>query len=159
IGADEYLEFPTWKEPEAVLELARLGVAQRPGFPLSRESPDRVLFFALEPVPVSSREIRALVARGEAIDGLVPPRVAAATARRRPSAARPGRSSPSTSTSCCTSSPRRRGRTTPSRICGAMCRRFRSRPYRPSWPIRQRTWVLTPSQKGSIAEAGRYTAK
>jgi nicotinate-nucleotide adenylyltransferase len=77
IGADEYLDFAGWKEPEAVLELARLAVATRPGFALPAPPPERVLFFEIEPVPVSSRQIRDLVARGEPIDGLVPPAVAA----------------------------------------------------------------------------------
>jgi nicotinate-nucleotide adenylyltransferase len=81
IGADEYLDFPTWKEPEAVLELARLGVAARPGFALAPRPSQQVLFFELEPVPVSSREIRAMVAAGEPIDSLVPPAVAEAIAR------------------------------------------------------------------------------
>jgi nicotinate-nucleotide adenylyltransferase len=84
IGADEFADFPTWKEPEAVLELARLGVAGRPGYPRERleqvlsrlEHPERVLFFELDPVPVSSSEIRERVARGESIDGLVPAAVA-----------------------------------------------------------------------------------
>ena len=31
IGADEFVALPTWKDPERVLELARLGVAMRPG--------------------------------------------------------------------------------------------------------------------------------
>jgi len=31
VGADEYLDFPTWKEPDEVLRLAKLGVATRPG--------------------------------------------------------------------------------------------------------------------------------
>ncbi|HZO61758.1 MAG TPA: nicotinate-nicotinamide nucleotide adenylyltransferase [Gaiellaceae bacterium] len=82
IGADEYLDFPTWKEPETVLELARLGVATRPGFTLPEPPPERVAFFEIEPLPVSSREIRALVARGKPIDGLVPAAVAAAIAGR-----------------------------------------------------------------------------
>jgi len=85
IGADEFADFPGWKEPDAVLELARLGVASRPGYPrepLDRvlaglAHPERVLFFEIEPVPVSSSEIRERVARGESIDGLVPPAVAA----------------------------------------------------------------------------------
>jgi nicotinate-nucleotide adenylyltransferase len=84
IGADEFTEFPTWKEPERVLELARLAVATRPGYPRERldavleqvSRPDRVLFFEIEPIPVSSREIRERVARGEAIDELAPPGVA-----------------------------------------------------------------------------------
>ena len=85
IGADQFCDFPTWKEPEGVLELARLGVATRPGYPRDRldgvleqlEHPDRVLFFEIEPLPISSREIRDRVARGESIDTLVPPAVAA----------------------------------------------------------------------------------
>jgi nicotinate-nucleotide adenylyltransferase len=81
IGADEYRDFPNWKQPDAVLELARLGVAARPGFPLTEQPPDRVLYFELEPMPVSSSEIRARVARGEPVDGLVPAGVAAAIAR------------------------------------------------------------------------------
>jgi nicotinate-nucleotide adenylyltransferase len=84
IGADQFAEFLTWKDPEGVLARARLGVATRPGFP--RESldavlsnlsePERVEFFEIEPVPTSSQDIRERVARGESIDGLVPPAVA-----------------------------------------------------------------------------------
>jgi nicotinate-nucleotide adenylyltransferase len=78
IGADEFLDFGNWKEPETVLELARLGVATRPGYAVAKADPDdRVLFFEVTPVPVSSREIRELIAGGEPIDGLVPPAVAA----------------------------------------------------------------------------------
>jgi nicotinate-nucleotide adenylyltransferase len=85
IGADELVAFPTWKEPDAVLELARLAVAARPG--VDREAleavraslsrPDRVELFEIEPVPVSSTEIRRRMAAGEPIDGLVPAAVAA----------------------------------------------------------------------------------
>jgi nicotinate-nucleotide adenylyltransferase len=86
IGADEFADFPRWKEPDALLDLARLGVASRPGYPRERleqvlaglRRPDRVRFFEIEPVAVSSSEIRARVARGESIEGLVPPAVAAA---------------------------------------------------------------------------------
>lgn len=81
VGADEYLDLPTWKEPDEVLRLARLGVATRPGYALPVERPDRVLFFDLEPMPVSSQDIRARIARGEPIDGLVPPAVAETIAR------------------------------------------------------------------------------
>ncbi len=84
IGADQFYEFLDWKEPEAVLELARLGVATRPGYPregvervlAKLTQPERVLFFELEPLPIASREIRHRVARGEPIDALVPPAVA-----------------------------------------------------------------------------------
>jgi nicotinate-nucleotide adenylyltransferase len=89
VGADEFATFLSWKEPERVLELSRLGVATRPGVDRRRledvvaalEHPDRVVFFEIEPLPVSSSEIRARAARGEPIDGLVPASVAAEIAR------------------------------------------------------------------------------
>ena len=36
IGADQFAEFLTWKDPDGVLELAQLGVATRPGYPRAR---------------------------------------------------------------------------------------------------------------------------
>jgi len=89
IGADELAAFPTWVRPERVLELARLGAATRPGVDLEAvdrvvaglSEPARVELFAITPVDVSSSEIRARVAAGAPIDGLVPPAVAAAIAR------------------------------------------------------------------------------
>jgi nicotinate-nucleotide adenylyltransferase len=84
IGADEFCDFLTWKDPEGVVARARLGVATRPGYPHDRidavlrqlSHPDRVELFEIEPVPVSSREIRDLIASGERIDELVPSAVA-----------------------------------------------------------------------------------
>ena len=84
IGADQFVDFLTWKDPEGVLALARIGVATRPGYPRERvdavlqqlSRPDRVELFEIEPVPISSCEIRDRVSRGESIDGLVPPAVA-----------------------------------------------------------------------------------
>ena len=60
-----------------MLELARLGVATRPGFRPGRRRRDRIELFELEPHPVSSSEIRERVRRGEPIDELVPDTVAA----------------------------------------------------------------------------------
>ena len=84
IGADEFSDFMTWKDPEGVVARARLAVATRPGHPSERlqavldrlSRPERVQFFELEPLPISSEEIRERVARGEPIDRLVPPAVA-----------------------------------------------------------------------------------
>ncbi len=83
IGADQFADFLTWKDPEGVLALARIGVAARPGYPRERLDPvlrqlsrsDRVELFEIEPVPISSRAIRDRVRCGEPIDGLVPPAV------------------------------------------------------------------------------------
>lgn len=89
IGADQLAAFESWKAPGRVLELARVAVAMRPG--VSRVAVDavrsrlgageRIVEFAMEPVAVSSSEIRERVARGEAIDDLVQPAVAEAIAR------------------------------------------------------------------------------
>jgi nicotinate-nucleotide adenylyltransferase len=84
IGADQFGDFLTWKDPNGVLERARLAVATRPGYPRERldavlerlEHPERVLFFDIDPLPISSRDLRERVARGERIDDLVPPAVA-----------------------------------------------------------------------------------
>jgi nicotinate-nucleotide adenylyltransferase len=75
IGADELAALPTWKEPERVLELARLGVAARPGHEPPRPS-SRVELFELEPQPISSSEIRRRVREGRPIGDLVVPAVA-----------------------------------------------------------------------------------
>jgi nicotinate-nucleotide adenylyltransferase len=84
IGADQFCDFLTWKDPNGVVARARLAVATRPGYPRERletvlarlEQPERIAFFEIEPLPISSREIRDRVARGEPIDGLVPAEVA-----------------------------------------------------------------------------------
>jgi nicotinate-nucleotide adenylyltransferase len=84
IGADEFAAFSTWKDPDEVLELARLGVATRPGYAPEvlhavlegLERPERVEFFEIPVVDVSSSEVRRRVRAGESIDGLVPDPVA-----------------------------------------------------------------------------------
>ena len=89
VGADEFAAFLGWKEPERVLELARLGVAARPGVDDERlrrvldalSRPERVTFFPLDPHPVSSTELRRRAASGASLEGLVPPGVEAAIAR------------------------------------------------------------------------------
>jgi nicotinate-nucleotide adenylyltransferase len=82
IGADELVALPTWKKPERLLELARLGVATRPGYAPATASP-RIKLFELEPHPVSSSELRERVRNGEPIDGLVPSGVARYIAEHR----------------------------------------------------------------------------
>ena len=82
VGADEFADFPRWRDPERVLEHVRLGVATRPGYRrdeldavLARlERPERVTFFEIPRVPAASREIRARIAEGEDVSGVVPAR-------------------------------------------------------------------------------------
>jgi nicotinate-nucleotide adenylyltransferase len=80
VGGDMAYSVPSWREPEAVLELARLAVAERDG--LRREdiaerlaplhSGDRVAFFDMPRIDLSSSAIRARVAAGRPIRYLVP---------------------------------------------------------------------------------------
>ena len=89
LGGDELTAFASWKSPERVLELVRLAVAMRPGS--SRDdvaaarkrlaAGDRIVEFDMEPVAVSSSEIRARIADGESVDDVLPPRVSEAVAR------------------------------------------------------------------------------
>lgn len=84
VGADEFAGFLAWKEPARVLELARLGVATRPGVDRSDleeviaavSAPGRVELFAIEPLDVSSSAIRARVAAGEPVEDMLPLAVA-----------------------------------------------------------------------------------
>ena len=70
--------------------MARVAVATRPGLGLDELShameqlgrPDRIELFPIEPQPIASRELRARVARGESLEGLVPPAVAEEIERR-----------------------------------------------------------------------------
>jgi nicotinate-nucleotide adenylyltransferase len=84
VGADQFARFLTWRSPDEILRRVRLGVATRPGYHredldsvLARlERPERVEFFDLAPVPVSSSEIRERASRGASVDELVPRAVA-----------------------------------------------------------------------------------
>ncbi len=91
VGGDMAYSLPSWREPEAVLELARLGVAERDG--LRREdiaerlerlhSGDRVAFFDMPRIDLSSSAIRERVAAGRPIRYLVPDPVIEAIRSRR----------------------------------------------------------------------------
>jgi nicotinate-nucleotide adenylyltransferase len=79
VGADEFQGFLGWKDPNRVLEHVRLGVATRPGHDAKHDAvlaeldrPERVEFFDIPAVPISSSELRARLARGEGVRGLVP---------------------------------------------------------------------------------------
>ena len=84
VGADEFADLLTWKEPDEILELVRLGVATRPGYPRQRlepvltalRRPDRVELFEIPAIDVSSTDLRERLARGEPADELLPPVVA-----------------------------------------------------------------------------------
>ena len=85
VGADMARSLPSWREPEAVLALASLAVAEREG--VSREEilasldglpgvPDRIGFFDMPRFDVSSTMIRNRAGAGVPIRHLVPDAVA-----------------------------------------------------------------------------------
>lgn len=82
IGTDSLINFPTWHEPEKILTLASLGVAERPGsivedsvldaLPQLRE---KVQLFDSPLIELSSTEIRDRRGVGKSITYLVPEQV------------------------------------------------------------------------------------
>jgi nicotinate-nucleotide adenylyltransferase len=100
VGGDMAQSLPAWRDPETILQLARLAVAEREGVRREdiarRLNPlhdgDRVLFFDMPRIDVSSSAIRRRVAEGRPIRYLVPDAVADAIAERglyRQAAGRP----------------------------------------------------------------------
>jgi len=73
MGADQYAALPTWHRPDEVKKLARIAVFARPGFKAAGKDAECV---PMEPLAISASEIRARVARGETLSGMVPAAVA-----------------------------------------------------------------------------------
>ena len=79
VGGDMAHSLPNWREPEAILELAEVAVAEREGLPrndiidrLAGLPVDRVRFFDMPRLDVSSSLVRRYVAAGRPIRHLVP---------------------------------------------------------------------------------------
>jgi nicotinate-nucleotide adenylyltransferase len=92
VGGDTALGLPSWREPEAVLGLATLAVAERSGAGrgdvierLQASFPDAAppVFFDMPRLDISSSHIRRHVAEGRCIRYLVPDPVAERIARGR----------------------------------------------------------------------------
>jgi nicotinate-nucleotide adenylyltransferase len=84
MGGDEAKALGDWKDPEEVLRLATVAVAEREGAQRAEIAAavsalaggERVVFFEMPRVDVSSTMVRERVAKGESIRGLVPDAVA-----------------------------------------------------------------------------------
>lgn len=85
VGADMALTLGSWRQPERLLELAELAVAQRSGasaeqvrdalVPLHPRA-GRVRFLTMRPIDVSSSAVRERIAEGQSADGMLPGEVA-----------------------------------------------------------------------------------
>ncbi|MGH2987773.1 MAG: nicotinate-nucleotide adenylyltransferase [Solirubrobacterales bacterium] len=90
MGADVAAGFEQWREPGRVAELARLGIAGRPGTALDAAeaalerlgAAERAAFIRMPEIGVSSTEIRSRIAQGRPVRYLVPDSVAALIAER-----------------------------------------------------------------------------
>lgn len=86
LSAEAFLGLPTWNEPRRVLELARVAVAPRDGYPgagrafVAEHFPDqldRVVFLDGPRLRLSATELRERAAAGRSLRYLVPDAVAA----------------------------------------------------------------------------------
>lgn len=86
LSSEAFLELPTWRDPDRILDLARLAVAPRDGYPdataafLTEHFPgreDRVTFLDGPRMRLSASEIRARAAAGRTLRYLVRDAVAA----------------------------------------------------------------------------------
>lgn len=85
MGMDSLENLPTWREPQAIVQLCKLAVLKRPGYAvdwdaLEAKAPgvrDRVVLIAAPETDVSASQIRERAAAGGSLEGLVPPAVAA----------------------------------------------------------------------------------
>lgn len=99
-GADAFAEIPTWHQYPDLIDRCHFAVVSRPGLPVERlrtqlprlasrmisvtenqayETPSQASIFLIDAptAPVSSTDVRARIARGESVKGLVPDAVAA----------------------------------------------------------------------------------
>jgi nicotinate-nucleotide adenylyltransferase len=84
LGGDRAASLPSWREPEQILRLATVAVAARSGWTRERveaevsslAGADRVEFFDMPAIDVSSSLVRRRVAEGKPIRYLVPDEVA-----------------------------------------------------------------------------------
>jgi len=82
LGADSLADFPTWREPARIFELARLAVVNRGGAPLPDLAPlrrvlgpavdKRLDFVAIPGIDLSSTDLRRRVHEGHSIRYMTP---------------------------------------------------------------------------------------
>ena len=86
IGADNLMEFRSWKEPDEIVKRAKLVVMNRPGFaggPSDPSLPKDIIQCPVPSIDISATEIRGRVQKGLTISYLVPPSVSRYIGRHR----------------------------------------------------------------------------
>lgn len=78
IGSDNLSKMEEWHKPEEIFNLAHVVMGVRPGEDSAIDNPfkDRIVKIKMEPVDISSTEIRKRVREHKTIEGLVPRPVA-----------------------------------------------------------------------------------
>jgi nicotinate-nucleotide adenylyltransferase len=91
VGGDMASSLPSWQEPEAVLELARIAVAEREEHRRHeiaervaslRGAAEQVVFFSMPRLDISSSDIRTRIAEGRPVRWLMPGEVCDEIERR-----------------------------------------------------------------------------
>jgi nicotinate-nucleotide adenylyltransferase len=72
IGADNVSQIEKWHQADKIRRLCTIAAANRPGYRQSGSFSDKIVFFEMIPVDVSSTEIRRRVRAGESISGMTP---------------------------------------------------------------------------------------
>ena len=90
MGADMAVDFPKWREPEAILALARIIVATRPGIPntelerlVAQPGMERLTLMPAPGLDISSTALRQRLREGYSLRYLTPDAVAAYMAKER----------------------------------------------------------------------------
>jgi nicotinate-nucleotide adenylyltransferase len=87
LGTDQLAEIATWREPQAIVEEFELIVVRRPGTDFESTAASlpayasaalrqgRILYAAMDPLDLSSSQIRSRVRAGKPVSNLVTPQV------------------------------------------------------------------------------------
>ncbi len=75
IGSDSAAALDTWKSIDKIFTVCRFVVGARPGYTLKTKNKN-IEIMPMEPVDISSTQIRTMLKQGRSIQGLVPEKVA-----------------------------------------------------------------------------------
>jgi nicotinate-nucleotide adenylyltransferase len=76
IGADQFVEFHTWRKPDEIVQKVNLIVFNRPGFVIPKtEFSKFATFITIPNIEISASTIRKRIRHGKSIKYLVPPAV------------------------------------------------------------------------------------